>query len=84
MTTIQNKKSKHKSSEEKNPISEEKEFLKSETFFVKEEMITGADALSFHKYLTNTSNDPNIDRMVKEALDMFPDPDKPTKIKIKL
>jgi len=84
MTTIQNKKSKYKSSEEEHPISEDEDFLKSKTFVVQEEMITGADALGFHKYLTNTLNDPKVDRMVKEALKMFPDPDKPTKIRIKI
>jgi hypothetical protein len=58
--------------------------LKSKRFIVEEEMITGADALGFHKYLINTLNDPKVDRMFKEALHMFPDPDKPTKIRIKL
>ena len=84
MTTIQNKKSKMRLTKEEHQIPEDEDFLKSEILEVREEMVTGSDALHFHKYLMNSLNDPKVNKMIKEASYMFPDPDKPTKIRIKL
>jgi hypothetical protein len=82
MTTIPNKKSKMRLTKEEHQIPADEDFLKSEILEVREEMVTGSDALHFHKYLMNSLNDPKVNKMIKEALYMFPDPDKPTKLEL--
>ncbi|HUX99302.1 MAG TPA: hypothetical protein VMV49_07075 [Candidatus Deferrimicrobium sp.] len=84
MTTLQNKKSKIKSDKKEHQISENETFLKSQIIEANEEILSSSEAIHFHEYLTNPSKDPKVEKMIRNALNMFPDPDKPSKFRIKL
>ena len=46
--------------------------------------MTGEDAVRFYELLTNPPDNPEREAFIREALQRFPDPDKPTEIDIDL
>ncbi len=49
-----------------------------------EEIITDEEAIRFYNLLSNPPKDVERQRMIIEALQLFPDPKKPTKVNIDL
>ena len=60
------------------------EVLKSKNIEILEETITGPAAVRFYKLLKNPPKDPEREKMIKDALRLFPEPNKPIKVDIYL
>lgn len=60
------------------------ELLNSENMEIIEETIMGIKAIQFLDIIKNPSKDPKREKMIKKALFLFPKPDKPTEIDLKL
>ena len=60
------------------------EALRSQNLEILEEIITGNNAIKFYNLLKNPPNNPKREEKIKEALNLFPEPDKSTEIDVEL
>jgi hypothetical protein len=60
------------------------EALKSKNIEILEDIITGDNATHFYMLLKNPPKNPKREEKIKESLQLFPEPDKPSEIDIEL